>query len=71
MLSGLAGQGQDIFSAVSEHLLKTVKPDLIHILFHEGLEQLLKQCWKKFYPILASWLMCFHHPAKCCGDWRE
>lgn len=71
MLSGLVWMGQDIFSALSEHLLQTVKPGLIHILFHEGLEQLLKQHWKKLCPILASWLMCFHQAVKCCGDWRE
>lgn len=70
MLSGLARRGQDVFSALPENILETVKPGLTHVLFHEGLEQLLKQRWKKFYPILASWLVCFHPPAKRRGDWR-
>jgi len=71
MLSGLVGRGRDVVSALSEHLLETIKPRLMHILFREGLEQLLKQHWNKFFPALASRLVCFHHPAKCCGDWGE
>lgn len=68
MLSGLVGRGQNVFSALSEHLLKAVKASHIHVVFHEGLEQLLKQRWEKFCPVLAFWLVCFHHPVKCCGE---
>lgn len=71
MLSRLDGRGQDTSSAVLGHVPKAVKPGFIDILFHRDLEQHLKHIGKKFYSILASWLVCFHHPAKCCGDWGE
>lgn len=46
------------------HVLPTVKPELIHILFHGGLEQHLKQHWKKVLLHLGFLAGVFSPPGK-------
>lgn len=53
MLSRLEGRGQETSSALLSRVPKTVKPGLIHIFLHGGLEQHLKHIGKSFTP---SWL---------------
>jgi len=66
MFSVLLGKGAGHFQHL-ELLLETVKPDLIHILFHKGLEQLLKLL-EKVLPHLGFLIGVFSPPGKV--SWR-
>lgn len=69
MLSRLEGWGQDTCNALLGHVPRTVKPGLIHILFHGSLEQHLKKHWRKVLLLLGFLAGVFSPPSKVL--WRR